>query len=260
MKLALLFAVLALPVTLAAAQDVPSARAGAADADQRALELEKLQLEIAALKRSPWLTALFGLLGGLVGGALSTTTALVVSHGTRKGALDQAVHEKRIAAYPELVQAAAPLAIYFPSYESESRSIQPSDCVQMGRTMVDWYFRAGGLLLSTEARTAYFAFGRALTRASTEDDLRAPVFPRDAQLIDEDILRTYRTHLRIVNAADVVDTWPFGEPAAESDPPAVRFRDYVLLQALSSELRRQLAEDLGSRRRPGTESKEAAGH
>jgi len=172
--------------------------------------------------------------------------SLVVARRTRLGGLDQSVHDARLEAYPRLVEATAPLALYFPG----KPSIRPSDCQQMGRSMSDWYFRNGGLLLSSKARDAYFRLMRALTRASLADELRGPVFPRDANLIDARRLDCYRAQLQQHNLDDV-DGWKFGE-SLTSDTPSERFRDFVMLQGLSSALRTSLATDLHSRRRPAS--------
>ena len=214
---------------------------------QVAPQVEKLEREINALKRAEnplrsWLPVVIGLVAGVIGAAGS----LVVARRTRLGGLDQSVHDAQLEAYPRLVEATAPLALYFPGQPS----IRPSDCRQMGRSMSDWYFRNGGLLLSSKARDAYFRLMRALTRASLADELRAPVFPRDADLIDERQLDCYRSQLQPHNLDDV-EGWTFGE-SLTGDTPSERFRDFVMLQGLSSALRTSLAADVRSRRLPAS--------
>jgi hypothetical protein len=210
-----------------------------------------------------------------------------VAYRTRLGGLDQSVHNKRLESYPQLVKAAAPLAIYFPTgdagpwalgfpaRDAASWALSLADCRAIGRAMSKWYFGGGGLLLSTEARDAYFLLARALTRATAASSLRVPTFPRDAQIISVEKLDEYREKLageyraRLADKyrakpaheyeaalakkeiLDDVEHWDFGCSMPETDPPAHnRFQDYVFLQRLSSELRSALAEDLRSRRRP----------
>jgi hypothetical protein len=49
-----------------------------------------------------------------------------------------------------------------------------------------------------------------------------------------------------------IEKWTFGQDGNEKAPSceAKRFKDFVLLQKLSSELRTQLAEDIRGRRTP----------
>jgi len=116
--------------------------------------------------------------------------------------------------------------------------------------MSKWYFHGGGVLLSDEARNAYFAFVRALTRASQASELRTPTFPDDAPRLSSAILDRFRTELSINPTAPPVETWQFGSPVTASEP-VEQFRDYVFLQYLSSSLRTELASDIRGRRRSG---------
>jgi hypothetical protein len=118
--------------------------------------------------------------------------------------------------------------------------------------MSDWYFGDGGLLLSTDARDAYFTLARALTRASLAEELRVPLFPRDAALVSAAQLDDYRCQLARRYDLDNVELWRFDGPASEADTAAERFRDFVMLQSLSSALRTSLATDLRGRRRPAS--------
>jgi hypothetical protein len=226
------------------------------------LEVEKLSLEIAKLKqdraRSPeWLTGILGFLVGIVGASASVW----VARRARLGELDQSVHDKRLELYPQLVKAAAPLAIYFPGKDSSTEALCPEDCITVGRAMSEWYFNGGGLLLSTEARDAYFRLARALTLASSARSLRVPTFPTDAKDISVEKLDEYRKRLEKELSLkkklglekelglDNVEEWDFGGPAKD-DSNEHKFQDYVFLQRLASALRTTLVEDLGSRRRP----------
>ena len=215
------------------------------------LEVRKLELEVARLTEDrgtlpSWLTGVLGLLAGVVG----TATSVWVARRARLGTLDQSVHDKRLDAYPELVKATAPLAVYFPGGDPFAASIGRNECATMGRAMSDWYLGSGGLLLSVGARGAYFRLARALTRASLAEGLRVPTFPRDAGDISVEKLDTYRAELAREFDLDNVEDWSFGGPASEKDVPAYKFKDFVFLQRLSSALRTALSADLRSRRRP----------
>jgi hypothetical protein len=215
------------------------------------LEVQKLGLEVAKLKEDrgelpKWLTGVLGLLVGVVGTAASVWAA----RRARLGALDQSVHDKRLESYPNLVKATARLALYFPSNDPPAASIGPKECAAMGQAMSAWYFDGGGLLLSTEARDAYFRLARALTRASLAEELRVPMFPKDAEGISAEKVDDYRAELAQAFDLDDVERWSFGDPGSEDEKPALRFKDFVFLQRLSSTLRTKLSEDLHSRRRP----------
>jgi hypothetical protein len=85
------------------------------DLGKEELEVAKLKLEIAKLERevdglTTWVPTFLGIIGGFVAAAGS----IWVAYRTRRGSLDQSVHEKRLESYPKLVAAGAPLALYFP--------------------------------------------------------------------------------------------------------------------------------------------------
>jgi hypothetical protein len=220
---------------------------------------EKLELEIKKLKKDledswwpNWLTSGLGTVGTILVAIGSSLITLYISNKTRHGALDLAVHNKRLESYPKLVEASSPLAIYFP---------RPGGCNSIGRSMSAWYFGGGGLLLSVEARDAYFRFARALTLASKAGKLNVPS-KDDYRDLSKSILAKYRDKLGIKTISsemklahrnqvgkdldDEIEKWVFGKKS----PSDCKFRDYVLLQAMSSDLRSKLTEDLNSRRRP----------
>jgi hypothetical protein len=221
------------------------------------LEVQKLELEVARLRQDlggwlPWVTAVVGLLVGIAG----TATPVWAARRARRGALDQSVHDKRLELYGQLVNATSSLALYFPSVDPVDRDtdqpvpwISPKECTLMGRAMSSWYFEGGGLILSVEARDAYFRLARALTRASLAKELRVPNFPIDVADISVEKVRTYQAELRKLNLDDI-ENWSFGAPVSGHEQPALRFKDYVFLRRLSSTLRTTLSEDLSSRRRP----------
>ena len=211
------------------------------------LEVQKLELEIARLAEDraalpAWVTGILGLLVGAAGTAASVWAA----RRATLGALDQSVHEKRLELYPRLVEATAHLALYFPP----AKSVGPNECRVMGEALRTWYFAGGGILLSVEARDAYFKLVRALTRASLAAQLSVPAFPQDAEDISAESVDRYKAELARERNLDDVDEWVFG--GAGSETSAHRFKDFVFLQRLSSNLRTKLSEDLRSRRRPAT--------
>ena len=224
------------------------------------LEVQKLELEIARLKEElvvwpKWITPLIGLGTGILGGVLSFFLARLA----RGAALDQATHAKRLECYPELVKATSRLAVYFPRTDPNgTASIGPDECSAIGRAMSKWYFDAGGLLLSVEARDAYFKLARALTRASSAKALWVPTFPRDAGDISNENVNEYRIALKKTSDLDNVEAWNFGSAKSVEKAPAsalhLKYKDYVFLQTLSSRLRTMLSEDLRSRRRPNVGS------
>jgi hypothetical protein len=227
-----------------------------ADGDKVKLELEKLHLEVAQLKREHrwWCPGPLGLAAGLVTGAITTAATVWIARLTRQGGRDQSVHQKRLEFYPLLVKAASPLALYIPNdYPIGKASIDPNECRAIGRAMSQWYFDGGGLLLSFNARDAYFRLARALTRASLSQTLKVPTFPDDAEDITDGKVRDYQNELKSLGLDDV-ESWVFGSSLSEKETAAcalsVKFKDYIFLQRLSSHLRTTLSEDLNSRLRP----------
>jgi hypothetical protein len=253
------------------------------------LETQKLELEVDKLRRDrdsgelpKWLIGVLGLLGG----AISATAAVWIARRTRRGALDQSVHDKRLESYPKLVEATARLALFFPRFDPlDSSGDQPEacvgreDCTAMGRAMSAWYFGGGGLLLTVEARDAYFRLAEALTLASEENKLKlkVPIFPKDAKHISREKVDMYRKRLATKFKLDDIENWRFGDSDSGNDnlatrlksyifvqrvsrkfqaklkeeyDLAVRFKDYIFLQRLSSKLRTTLTKDLQSRRPP----------
>jgi hypothetical protein len=231
------------------------------DLGKEELEVAKLKLEIAKLERevdglTTWVPAFLGIIGGFVAAAGS----IWVAYRTRRGSLDQSVHEKRLESYPKLVAAGAPLALYFPSETAPNIVVDKLICGEMGNSMREWYLTGGGILLSEEARDVYFLFALALTRAmNSPGDLDVPKISDYAEAIDSFSVGRYKGELGIPRVwhdktwrqrggEQFIRKWQFG--AGKRDNAADRFRDYVLLQALGSALRTSLTRDLNSRRRP----------
>ena len=234
------------------------------------LESQKLELEAKKLDRElGWwgigLAIASGPLVSLLVGAIAAfatvrvagrnaSSALKVAHRNQIAELDQATHEKRLESYPELMTATSPLAIYFPEEPLNQRR-----CGAIGREISKWYFKSG-LLLSGEARDAYFRLAHALTLAAEEKELCVPLVPYGGNEISGEKIKQYRRELfKIENPTDkveeppdkAVENWIFGPVNGQPKTDAYKFKDYVFLQTLSSWLRTRLTEDLSSRRRPG---------
>jgi hypothetical protein len=101
-------------------------------------------------------------------------------------------------------------------------------------------------------RNSYFVLVAALTRAATAPRLAVPITRADyTQWISAPMIDEYREHLER-NAPNFrnADKWEFGADTAGAPDVARRFQDFVMLQALASDLRTALAQDIGGRRRP----------
>ena len=167
-------------------------------AQKTELEIAKLEQEIAQLKKPAnwpgpdwefWLQ----IGGGFLAGIISTLGAL----RSRQGSTDLLVHERRLEIYPELLKITAPLAINFQNMGGQDSVILSRDrCAQIGHSMTEWYFGGGGLIMSNDTRNAYLDLARALTRAfKSEEELRAPVFPRDSAEVSVEKMKDYETTL-----------------------------------------------------------------
>src|SRR5438477_5120184 len=169
------------------------------------LEGDKLEVEIERLKRwyadwPSWLAAVLGIVAG--------AASVWVARRARKGAMDQATHERRLKAYPKLVEATSPLAIYFPVCDRPGKAVSRKQCDVIGSEMSKWYFEFGGLLMSGKARDAYFRLARALTRASlAANELDVPEFPVDAENISKEKLKNYREQLGTKLSLGRAKTW-----------------------------------------------------
>jgi hypothetical protein len=166
-------------------------------AQKTELEIIKLRQEIAQLEKPAAKPGLdwdwwLGHVGSFIVGGLATWAGL----RQRQGATDHPVHEKRLATYPELVKMTAPLAIYFQDTGGRDHvKLGPAKCGEIGHSMAKWYFDGGGILMSVEARNAYFSLAQALTRASKSNELLAPTFPDDSEHVSHKSVDVYRSLL-----------------------------------------------------------------
>ena len=154
--------------------------------------------------------------------------------------------------------ATEPMALYFPRL-----FVSPATCRATGEALRAAYFDQAGILMSEDARDRYFELVAALTRAADAPRLAAPsTRSHYAEWITQKKVDDYRRHLTL-DPADgaavgrAADEWRFG--TAPGDPPASgarpkdvaeAFRDFVVLQLLTSRLRTALTLDIRGRRRP----------
>jgi hypothetical protein len=233
--------------------------------DTAGLETRKLELKIAQLEQqlgewATWRPFILGGAGVLFAAFIAATASIWVANRSRRGLLDQAVHEKRLEFYPKLVAAGAPLALYFPNSVMCNRVIDQAACSKIGIGMRDCYYSGGSLLMSEEARDTYLLLALALTIASSvEGELDVPSREDYHSKVDSFVIAQYRKTLNLPTMWHqrkssrrrmemLIRNWKFGE--GRTEPMAYRFKDYVLLQGISSELRTALTEDLHSRRLP----------
>ena len=193
--------------------------------------------------------------GALFAASIAASASMWVAHRARRGSLDQAVHEKRLEFYPKLLKTGVPLALYFPN-----GVVDQAACGEIGAEMRELYYSGGGLLMSEEARETYFLLALALTLANAGDrELDVPSREGYYSRIDSFVIGKYKKPLGIPTMwhrkkssrrrmEALIRDWKFGK--GKSDCIAHSFKDYVLLQAISSELRTALTEDLHSRRLP----------
>lgn len=235
--------------TVAVAQAQAVSTQAVEDAASRQEQLRKLRLEIHALERAQsipiWVTQGGTLVVGLLVGFLSAWGAWQGAYRGRIAALDKSVHDKRIEVYAGLAAATESLALYFPPVTILSRT----HCESMGEALRAWYFQHGGLLMTRGSRDAYFKLARVLTLAARAqaERLAVPNFPADAVMISKELIDTYREALG--EALNDVGRWTFGE-VSEPKSDVERFRDYVLMQKYSSQLRSELTADIRGRLPP----------
>lgn len=188
------------------------------------LEIEKLQPEVAKLKNDRFkVGSIVPAILGVVGIGFTIIATFIVTRLTLHGALDQSVHDKRLESYPGLWNATASLALYFPSDDPPPVSTGPRDCRVIGRAISKWYFGGGGLLLSVDARDAYFRLARALTRASAVEELRVPIFPMDAEEISQEKVSEYREKLRGGSVSSIM--LRFGPSVTRIGPSETLYRN-----------------------------------
>lgn len=140
------------------------------------------------------------------------------------------LRDKRAAAYRRLWKLLEPLALFHPKAD-----VTYGDLAELGVKMREWYFSIGGLLLSSDARDAYFATQDALTEA-----LRGA----EQHGTRNQILRHQSAMLTVGEFGEREKQATVWEPG--KDP----LSDYLHVRKRTSALRSTLCDDLGSRARP----------
>ena len=139
------------------------------------------------------------------------------------------LRERRIDAYKDLWKRLEVFALYQPAEDVTYAELEP-----FAVGLREWYFSLGGLLLSTEARNAYFAVQDAVVRARRAAEKNSLTGP----------LRTRSESFTLTEAdeQDRIETaW---EPGTNPK------RDYFEIRRQTSALRSKLCDDLGTRARP----------
>ena len=197
--------------------------------------------------------AVIAALAAITAAIMSYVNGLRVNKLTALAVLDKAVHEERLKAYPNLFGCTAPFALYF----SQTDLITQDVCRQVGEALSWWYFKEGGLLLSSRSRDAYFLLARALTNASmvAGKPLNARSFASERGNISSQKMKDYQTKLGLPECPTIedADRWMFGDPSQKErdTKPEERLRDFIFLHLLTSRLRTALSDDLRSRIAPG---------
>jgi hypothetical protein len=279
MRIRLFLAALSIAATQLPVLAVPTLQAGAASAavtspTREALELARLEAEIAkfrveAATAAPWYAAplvsgaavLIGFLGVMVTGLLGLRTAL----STRIHEFDTRLFEARLEAYGALLAPTRVFALHFPE-----RFIDRDVCAQAGHELRKEYFGLAGTLMTVQARKRYMTLQLLLTRAVRAESLRVPTTDSDyGDWIDEQKIKRYRELLGFERTAEPPQDEASAEvemiacrehvfklPAsagAAADPTAdlalaQRFQDFVALQFAASRLRTELGRDVSARR------------
>ena len=143
----------------------------------------------------------------------------------------------------------------------------------MGAQLSEWYFGAGGLLLSEEARTTYFALmeGLRLAVAAKHEPVTGTIGDHRLEM-SAMLIKKYRRELANAKAAahpvfvkldnlepvkdDNLACYKFGVPL-DGASTAKKFKDFVLIQQLASRFRTALTEDIRSRKAPGAQEADA---
>ena len=129
-------------------------------------------------------------------GFVGTLSAAVVAayYGTRQRVLrelearyDGELRNLRLAAYPKLWAHLEPLALY--AREPAGFPTQAA-LAAISASLRQWYFRQGGLYLSSEAREAYFNFQRSLSTVAASPEWRDR--PGGAQIDEATFQALYR--------------------------------------------------------------------
>lgn len=225
--------------------------------EKTALEIQKLRAETSSAEKwVRWFTALVLPL------AVAWLAWILNSAASKTAARFTALTQARAQVYASAFKILKPTAIYFPdpttNRPSTDRVITSETCERMGRELSNWYFGAGGLLMSKPATDAYFDLMFLLWRAAdAKKELASQTFEKHRSVrMPRDIVDKYRIDLGIEMKTWQDEDWKckvrdhkFGD-FSKCDGCA----DYIFIQSLASRLRTRLINDLESRLPPGGQS------
>jgi hypothetical protein len=150
---------------------------------------------------------MIAIVSAVVGGIIASFRAFQRARLELLVKTDETLRKDRVEAYKALWEKTGLLSLYPPK-----RNVAYSELAELSEKFRDWYFKIGGIYLSTKARDAYF----------------------EAQ----------KTLLEYAEKAGIMN--PYDETGKYN-----RNSDYELVRNTLSRLRTQLTEDLDSRRAPG---------
>jgi hypothetical protein len=163
------------------------------------------------------ITALLGVIAGVIGTAYKSRKALESEY-------DIDLRKARVDVYKKLWAELEVLALYSPEPFSRHTAQRLSVALR------SWYFRHGGIFLSSRARNAYFDLQEALVQALERTDDPAPL---------RELLRRRGSALRTAMTDDIATRVPprlVREPPANADVP-----DDARREATSAAIERELA-------------------
>jgi hypothetical protein len=153
------------------------------------------------LKESNMNDTVLSLLTGLISGAIAAVVTYFATLAKTRLDLtaeyDKELRQLRLAAYVELWKKLKPLARYSPEKPLTYHIVK-----ETSESMRDWYFDTGGIYLSRESRTPYFALKKAM-----QDIIDDPKLQEDADaLLDAQFVKPLHdegTELREVLSNDI---------------------------------------------------------
>jgi hypothetical protein len=135
------------------------------------------------------------ILSAAVGAVAGIVTTVWKSRKDLEARYDIDLRKRRIEAYADLWKKLEPLAYY-----SRPQPVTRGSVAELGRALRSWYFRTGGLVLSSSTRPAYFNLQQALEGAgkARADD---PATELDDDRVE--ILKALASRLRTASTGDV---------------------------------------------------------
>ena len=168
-----------------------------------------------------------------------------------------ALVEVRTDSYAKAFARLKATALYFPVADEEASGekgtpiLSREACRKMGQDLSEWYFGAGGLLMSKPARDAYFALSEWLGKAADSDvELASRLYGVGSSALTIPRVKTLRTDAGMDPESGPADDWSFG-PSQSADNEGARIKDYLAIQFFASRFRTALTEDIKSREPPG---------